>query len=137
MYTEFNEVIALCQFPTLGVVLVGLLSRIFSLVTGIREYYADEFAKFIQTQAVRPERTLAAQDVQGPDVILPVGDEEIGEVITEESLHTELPLDIPLTIPGNDDMPPITIKPSTKKKSSNKSKSKKKKSKSAIDSIFG
>ncbi|GMM59146.1 Rmp1 protein [Maudiozyma humilis] len=158
MYTQFNEVIALCQFPTLGVVLVATLSRVFRLVTEVREFYAEEFAKFKQIQKPSAGKRETHVDGAVAETVLPVGDEEIGEVITESSLQSavptptpsekELSLDIapvrtekklPLDIPPI--APDFDVTPTSHKKSKGgkkpKDKKRKKKSKSAIDSIFG
>lgn len=159
MYTQFNEVIALCQFPTLGVVLVATLSRVFRLVTEVREFYAEEFAKFKQIQKPSAGKRDMPVDGAVAETVLPAGDEEIGEVITESSLQSavpaptpsekKLPLDIaparteqklPLDIPPiapDSEMAPSSSHKKSKSSKKPKDKKRKKKSKSAIDSIFG
>lgn len=150
MYTQFNEVIALCQFPTLGVVLVATLSRVFRLVTEVREFYAEEFAKFKQIQKPSAGRRETHLDGAVAETVLPVGDEEIGEVITESSLQSAMPVPLDIAPARTEkklplDIPPIApdfdVTPTSHKKSKGgkkpKDKKRKKKSKSAIDSIFG
>lgn len=112
MYYEFNGVIALGQFVTLGVVLIGLLSRMYDIFTRIQNSYEQEWIRLNLVQ-VRKDKT-ATEKAVDTDMIV---DEEIGEVI-------EVP------VPKYSEIIPA------EKKKTKKNKKKKKNSKSIIDSIF-
>ncbi|CCC69302.1 hypothetical protein NCAS_0C03120 [Naumovozyma castellii] len=120
-YYEFNGIIALGQFVTLGVVLIGLLSRIYCLYIKLYRIFEETFKSL---GLIAPKNGSRKQEMNRTEKILEsMVQEEVGEeVIIEETI---------IEPRQNEEME----FQSNKKKS--KKKEKKKKKKSAIDSIFG
>lgn len=116
-YRDFNGVIALGQFVTLGVTLIGLLSRVFSTYKLILAFFHARFQEVgcLDRISGKTQEIPASlgEDQPYPDM------EEIGEEITV--------IPVEATTYNAE-----SILPSKKV-----SKKKKKKSKSVIDSIFG
>ncbi|SMN20683.1 similar to Saccharomyces cerevisiae YLR145W RMP1 Subunit of RNase MRP, which processes pre-rRNA and has a role in cell cycle-regulated degradation of daughter cell-specific mRNAs [Maudiozyma saulgeensis] len=129
MYYEFNGVISLGQFPTLGVVLIGLLGRIHNHVAKLIVLHSEEFSKFKQTNSVKKQDD-AINGIHISDDIT-MFNEEVGEIIIEKDI-----VDIK-AIPLMEIEEEITKKSTNSKKKKKKKTSKSKKPKSAIDSIFG
>lgn len=128
MYYEFNGVITLGQFPTLGVVLVGHLSRIRYSFNEILVFYKDNFAKFYNNSAGSTVQKSPNNDntTSYEDSSILSG-EEIGEVIREDDIVNLIDMS---ELERKED---LINKDKDKKKKMKKSK----KQKSAIDSIFG
>lgn len=116
-YWDFNSIIALGQFVTLGCVLVALLANVRALYMKIWELSYDEFIRcecFIK-KIIKGKKESVMDD-----------GEELGEAINE---------DIRNVVREREHVEPIqVVEPETDKK---KKKKKKKKNKSAIDGIFG
>lgn len=117
-YQAFNNVIALGQFVTMGVVLVGILARVYSSYGKLLEIYESQFrdAGFIRVPSEKPMETKQFMES--------LIEEELGEAVPTEPIKTVPP------------EPTATKVPSAEGTRSKKKNSKKKK-KSAIDSIFG
>ncbi|QLQ82344.1 hypothetical protein HG537_0H01050 [Torulaspora globosa] len=109
-YRDFNGVIGLGQFVTLGVTLIGLLSRIYSIYKLVLGFF---WTKFRDVGCLDRTISVKAEDV-------PAEMEEIGEEIIGTSLEATAVTVTESILPGK-----------------KVSKKKKKKSKSVIDSIFG
>lgn len=124
-YYDFNGVIGLGQFVTLGVVLVGLLSRVFVVYKRLMELFEDRFkdAGCVDDHVLPApaDLDLPLEKIQTYNEV-----EEIGEEIHEQSVGKISNFQEVVT--------PTVKKPLAGKKSSKK---KKKKTKSVIDSIFG
>lgn len=119
MYYSFNGVIGLGQFVTLGVVLVGILARVYAAYCELYQAHESEFVKLklihVRNSAPTPIVKLQA-----------LVDEELGE---------EVDIAAPIAVSTT----PL-VENSTKSGNSRiagKSKKKSKKKKSAIDDIFG
>ncbi|CCD26018.2 Rmp1p NDAI_0G02430 [Naumovozyma dairenensis CBS 421] len=156
MYYDFNGIIALGQFVTLGVVLVGLLGRIYSIYLELFELNRNNFKhvgciiKDIPINKILVNETNQA-------IMKSINQEELGEELGEEisiddTMHNvrntiieqqlddnviEMKISTGIRIQEN-----ITTEHTIEKKKDNKIKKKKNKkskskSKSAIDSIFG
>lgn len=124
-YHDFNGVIGLGQFVTLGVVLVGLLSRVFSTYKQILSVFQVKFQDAgCLDKPVLLEAHASVAEVQTQSYL---GLEEIGEEVVEEVTKT---IQTTGETKTNVDIVPMLGKKASKKK-------KKKKSKSVIDSIFG
>lgn len=140
MYYEFNGVIALGQFPTLGVVLIGLLSRIYHLC---KELILLIDKRLVEKIAQKENYSLGQENIttniEQLKKLATESNEELGEVITEAEIHDSKE---PSTTIESVDITTdniIQYKQSTDKKvdKPKKKKKKSKKPKSAIDSIFG
>ncbi|CCE93288.1 Rmp1p TDEL_0F04770 [Torulaspora delbrueckii] len=121
-YCDFNGVIALGQFVTLGVILVGLLSRIYGIYGELMSIFEEKFQKLGCLDGPGIQKT-KQDDVLPIDNVLGFKLEDFGEEITIES--SEAVQKVPKKL--SEEKP--AVKPTKKKK--------KKKSKSAIDDIFG
>ncbi|CCH62399.1 hypothetical protein TBLA_0H01110 [Henningerozyma blattae CBS 6284] len=135
MYYEFNGVIALGQFITLGVVLVGLLSRVNSIYTQLMELFFPDF-KRLKIMPMIKNRDGLKNETEMEKLLEYVTNEELGEDINEDFLSNKsiksssmTPVDVPETqiLEPNINSNANKIKKKSKKK---------KKSKSAIDDIF-
>lgn len=140
MYYEFNGVISLGQFPTLGVVLIGLLSRIYHLC---KELILLIDKRLVEKIAQKENYSLGQENIttniEQLKTLATESNEELGEVITEAEIHDSKE---PSTTIESVDITTdniIQYKQSTDKKvdKPKKKKKKSKKPKSAIDSIFG
>lgn len=111
-YHDFNSVIALGQFVSLGVILIGILARIYAIYRKLLEIYESKFkdSGFIRVPSEKPIETNQFMES--------LVQEELGEVVPIEPKTTKS------TAPENN----IPKKESSKRK---------KKKKSTIDSIFG
>ncbi|QLL31936.1 hypothetical protein HG536_0C01030 [Torulaspora globosa] len=121
-YHDFNGVIALGQFVTLGVTLIGLLSRVFStykLVLALFRIRFQDVGCLDRTISIKARKIPVSLGENQPYP----GMEEIGEEIIEAPVQATTRNAVTVT---------ETLLPSKKV-----SKKKKKKSKSVIDSIFG
>ncbi|CCK67973.1 Rmp1p KNAG_0A02840 [Huiozyma naganishii CBS 8797] len=118
-YYAFNGVIALNQFVTLGVVLVGLLSRVFALYNQITDEFTEQF------KALACKRRVTSSQIQPVTPSQP----------TTEELGVEL--NLLMTEVTSSRTPPSPTVPATKSRETKTKKRKPKKKKSAIDSIFG
>jgi len=131
MYYEFNGVITLGQFPTLGVVLIGLLGRIYHQVTKLIELHSEEFRKFERTTNIEKQD----YKIQNIGILndITILNEEVGEMIMEDDIIESK------TIPTTGDKEETIKNCNTKEEKKKKKKKtiKSKKHKSAIDSIFG
>lgn len=121
-YRDFNGVIALGQFVTLGIILVGLLSRLYGIYGELMSIFEEKFQKAGCLDGPRIQKT-KQDDVLPIDNVLGFKLEDFGEEITIES--SEAVQKVPKK--------PLEVKPAVKPTK----KKKKKKSKSAIDDIFG
>lgn len=116
-YWQFNGIIALGQFVTLGCTLVALLANVRALYMKIWEVNGAEFVRCGCFMKMLPKK-------EGKPVMNDV--EELGEVIDE---------DVGSNVSGNDlAVLPMQI---AEPKNGKKKNKKKKKNKSAIDGIFG
>lgn len=118
-YQDFNSVIALGQFVTLGVVLVGILARVYAIYGKLLEIYESQFREvgFIRVRNERPKETNQFMES--------LIDEELGEAVPSVTIKA-----VPLE--------PATAKTRVSSAEGVRSKKKNsKKKKSAIDSIFG
>ncbi|CAI4047568.1 hypothetical protein SUVZ_12G1930 [Saccharomyces uvarum] len=116
-YWDFNSIIALGQFVTLGCVLVALLANVRALYVKIWELSYGEFIRCKCSIKKIPKGKKEPVTDDG---------EELGEAINE---------DIGNVVREGEHVEPVQIvEPETDKK---KKKKKKKKNKSAIDGIFG
>lgn len=116
-YREFNSIIALGQFVTLGVVLVGILARVYAVYGKLLEIYEPQFrdAGFMRVPSKEPRES-----------------KQFLESLIEEELGDPLPSEPDKTVPLE--------RPAAKAPSfgdTRTKKSSKKKKKSAIDNIFG
>lgn len=118
IYYSFNGVIKLGQFVTLGVVLVGLLARIYCIYMETMDRYKQ---KFVILGCIK-ENTTKQDDVTESE-LQNIAGEELGEEVSTEIIGR---------VTSN-------TKPSVNllKTKKNKKDKKKRKNKSAIDSIFG
>lgn len=128
-YYDFNGVITLGQFVTLGVVLVGLLSKTYSIYVKIIDRYKITFDKLgcIGKNIIRKKQFIMEEAYETQAIIETMNDEEIGQEIIDIPEERTLSLEKSVqtySIPGL-------------KQSKVKKKKKAKKNKSAIDSIFG
>lgn len=117
-YYDFNNIIGLGQFVSLGVVLVGIVARIYATYGLLLELYDEQFQKAGFFPAVREEVT----DEMRPEQLISTAGEELGEEIEQ--------------LPGQEQAP-VQVEQSPAVKNRSKYKKSKKKKKSAIDSIFG
>lgn len=139
IYYDFNGVIALGQFVTLGVVLVGIQARIYAIYKSLFELFISDFKRLqcinnkildsLQNDTVMEEKF--AQSLESANI------EELGEIFNEELGETIESSDLFLL-----EKPVIDIKISSSDTgdNQNKKKEKKKKKKSkktAIDDLFG
>lgn len=140
MYYEFNGVITLGQFPTLGVVLIGHLSRIHHLFKELLPLIEKQIAdKIIQKQNDNLVQKSISVNDEELATLATENNEELGEIITETEIQDSKEFSSALegvNIKTNDK---VQDKRNTKNKVDKikKKKKKSKKSKSAIDSIFG
>ncbi|CCE61226.1 hypothetical protein TPHA_0A01430 [Tetrapisispora phaffii CBS 4417] len=147
----FNSIIALGQFITLGVVLVGLLSRIYRIYNNLFELYHPLF-KVYNLNNIIAESNKLENESQLEKILEKVSHEELGDVITDESVliktsNYDNNLDILNTLSEvrNIKESAAGTKPKSHSisdtkvstKLDKKKKNKKKRSKSDIDSIFG
>lgn len=140
MYYEFNGVIALGQFPTLGVVLIGHLSRIYHIC---KELIPLVDKRLVEKMSQKQDNILEPKNMtinmEQLETLATESNEELGEIITESEINDskEPSTAIESTNVTTDNS--IQDKPSTNKKGDKpkKKKKKSKKPKSAIDSIFG
>ncbi|QLG73885.1 hypothetical protein HG535_0F03970 [Zygotorulaspora mrakii] len=127
IYYEFNGIIALGQFVTLGVILVCLLSRVYAIYKDIYAIYSGNFER-ISCQSIDNSARKKEEDLDRELKIMEsLADEELGEEITNIASVSE------------DQLTHINIQPSphVERQKIKKKKSKKKKAKSVIDGIFG
>lgn len=127
MYYDFNGVIALGQFVTLGVVLVGLLGRIIVTYKNISELYEPLFKEIGCVASKVSQLKCKSSQHKDEQVLEIIADEELGEIIDELILQKPNKTLINM----NFDSIGIPFQKDTKKKE------KKKKFKSTIDDIFG
>lgn len=125
-YRDFNGVIALGQFVTLGVVLVGLLSRIYSIYGQLMVIFENKFKKTGCLDRSLPQKSIEDDGLRGNETQLGPELEDFGEEVIAELNGTTREDSIATSVPFK---AKPAEKPSRKKK--------KNKSKSAIDSIFG
>ncbi|SCW04159.1 LAFE_0H07382g1_1 [Lachancea fermentati] len=122
MYYGFNGVIALGQFVTLGVVLVGLLARVYGIFTEISKLKEERFVKlgcvFHDPRRIESSTQLRLQNING---------EEIGEEVTEGYLNKFN------EVKSFERTNPVKTTGSKVKKKAKKGKKKR----SVIDDIFG
>lgn len=135
-YYDFNGVIALGQFVTLGVVLVGLLSRIYVIYKEILDLYATKFESvgcLARSRGQNHQQSSEAKQQQ-EKLLESIAQEELGEEMTQAIVRSP-----EIAIPSSKAM----VEPSEaefheeKKKEKRTKKKKTKKTKSAIDGIFG
>lgn len=119
-YHDFNDVIGLGQFVTLGVVLLGILARIYTVYGILLEIYDERFQQAGFFRIIRLKNTDTKEDQER--LMKSVVDEDFGEEITQ----------IPIVEQAS---APNELKSASRKRS--KVKNSRKKKKSAIDSIFG
>lgn len=117
-YQDFNGIITLGQFVTLGVVLVGILARVYGIYKNLLEMYESEFidAGFIRVPSEKPNET--------KEFMESLVEEELGEAVSSEAVSSDISA-------------PKIVRPADDNGSKKKDSKKKKKKKSAIDSIFG
>lgn len=140
MYYQFNGVIGLGQFVTLGVVLVGHLARVHSLFKQILESYSNVYRRYFKRKGniskVKPrgpsEPTTVVLDPNGEDIgeALEISIPHASQTITSESLDFA-------QSSKAEKFEMETAKPKNEEQKTKKTKKKKSKSKSAIDDIFG
>lgn len=136
MYYDFNGVISLGQFVTLGLVLVGMLSRIYNLYTKILESLSEQFIRVGCTK--RRERLnhnenrllieSQLEKITNEEVGVAINDElsiDVSHISQEHELYKS---NIPESVKGT---------MATYDKRTSKKKEKKRKKKSAIDELFG
>lgn len=126
VYYDFNGVIALGQFVVLGVVLVGILARVYSLYKDLYEALEKDF---IRVGCQKSDYTNVV-DAKMNDGLMNAqfntfADEELGEEITDDSVANLLS--------GSRESLRKIPRRSAKKKDKRKDKRKK----SVIDDIFG
>ena len=138
MYYEFNGVIGLGQFVTLGVVLVGHLARVNNLFKQILESYGNIYRRYLKGKGSK-NKVKPKGSSEPTTVLLDPNGEDIGEALEVSIPHTDL-------IIPNENLDPAQGSKSEKvelgsgkprKEEQEKKKKKKSKSKSAIDDIFG
>lgn len=131
-YRDFNGVIALGQFVTLGVVLIGILSRIYNVYMDIMRCFEDNFKelgcleKAKVHQGAKEQEPLLERGIQLGSTLEDYGEEIIIDNETVTNKNT-----VPTMVPSQS---ASGLKPKVQQSAKKK---KKKKSKSAIDSIFG
>lgn len=133
-YYDFNGVIALGQFVTLGVVLVGLLSRIYAIYREILELYATKFESvgcLTRSRVQDPQQSSQAEQ-HLEKLLESISKEELGEEISQ-AIGTSHETSV--TVPSSE----VMVAPSESEfdKEKKKRTKKRKKPKSAIDGIFG
>ncbi|AQZ15881.1 RMP1 (YLR145W) [Zygosaccharomyces parabailii] len=119
-YYDFNSVIGLGQFVSLGVVLVGILARIYTIYGILLEIYDEQFQKAGFFRVIGQKNTDTKDEQE--QLMKFVVEEDFGEEITQITMMEQAPA-------------PTELESVSKKRS--KAKGLKKKKKSAIDSIFG
>lgn len=129
MYYDFNGVISLGQFVTLGVVLIGNLARIYTVYMHIYDTLEEDFRRIgcikNNTSSVNP----GMSDNEVREALESIADEEIGEEIGED-------LETMAIFKSTDDHSKV-LAASGKKDNKYGKKKKQKKKKSAIDDLFG
>ena len=116
-YWQFNGIIALGQFVTLGCTLVALLANMRALYMKLWEMNNTEFVRRGCSMKNLP-KTKSETGVDNGEELGEIIDEDIGNTVRENELVV-MPSPLPVT------------------ENANKKKKKKKKNKSAIDGIFG
>ncbi|KAG0660491.1 hypothetical protein C6P45_001576 [Maudiozyma exigua] len=140
MYYEFNGVITLGQFPTLGVVLIGHLSRIHHLFKELLPLIDKQIVdKNIQKQNDNLEQKIISANDEELETLATENNEELGEIITETEIQDSKEPSSQLEAVTIKTIDKVQDKRNTKNKVDKikKKKNKSKRSKSAIDSIFG
>lgn len=131
MYYDFNGIIALGQFVTLGVVLIGNLSRVFNVYFQVYHALSDDFERL-------GVRVRNKNQNQNERLINETLEEELGEEIGEEILNatdlSTVPNDLPSKAGVQVKKLPVVSK---EEKKSSKKKAKKRFKKSVIDDLFG
>ncbi|EDO15153.1 hypothetical protein Kpol_397p13 [Vanderwaltozyma polyspora DSM 70294] len=147
IYYDFNGIIALGQFVTLGVVLIGLLSRIYNCYIDILELFKDNFIKYGCKAIITNSRNDNFNDMKYKEtekLLESITNEELGENLKDMSDNGNKLMEITKDYPilSIDDINLLNINKTSNSNTkdgrmSNKSKKKKKsKPKSAIDDIF-
>ncbi|CDO94012.1 unnamed protein product [Kluyveromyces dobzhanskii CBS 2104] len=133
MYYDFNGVISLGQFVTLGVVLVGALARIYKIYSSVYDSLASEFYRVgcVKKSVSGAQQLMLDKKVR--TALEAIVDEEIGELIEEESSTQS---SMASSKRSKENVNTTTTKASWTKEAK-KSKKKKLKKKSAIDDLFG
>lgn len=129
IYYEFNGIISLGQFVTLGVVLLFTLGKVYSIYGSFIELYSEEYSQMgcgATNANSKQEEIIRIRDME---ILRSMADEELGEDITDfisSSKHCR----------SEEQIPQATTFVSSKK-ITKKGTKKKKKAKSTIDGIFG